>query len=46
MMKEEAISYMLATNRVSIDSKEHHFKEDLYRSKLKDIGIYLSMMRR
>lgn len=37
---------MLATNKIDIGNKDHYFKEDLYGNKLKDIGIYLNIIKK
>ena len=44
--KDEDYGYVLATNGASTNDEDQPFKEDLYGSKFKYIGIYLSTMKR
>ena len=43
---EEGYGYVQATNGGNTSEQDQAFREDLYRDKLKDIGIYLSSMKR
>jgi len=44
--KDEDYGYVLATNGATTSHEEQTFREDLYGGKFKDIGIYLSTMKR
>lgn len=43
--KDDDYKYMLATKRKNT-CKDYHFKEELYKCKLRNIGIYFSIIKR
>lgn len=44
--EDEDYGYVLATNRISTSSKDKAFKKNLYRSKLRNISVYLNAMKK
>lgn len=44
--EDEYYSYVLTINGINTSDEDVTFREDLYRCKLRDIGIYLSIMKK
>lgn len=44
--EDEDYGYILTMNRVSINDSDLSLKEDLHKVRLRNIGIYLSSLRR